>query len=53
MTYSLCEVLNEDEVKRHLEKNEKFFGPTDKWDNERSWDRIWSFRGKNGLKKGV
>jgi L-alanine-DL-glutamate epimerase-like enolase superfamily enzyme len=42
--------LNEQEVKRHL-KDEKFFEPTPEWDNERSWDRLWSYRGKSGLTK--
>ncbi len=34
--------LNEDEVKRHLPKGEKYFAPTDEWNEEKSWDRLWS-----------
>jgi L-alanine-DL-glutamate epimerase-like enolase superfamily enzyme len=44
--------LNEEEVKRHL-KDEKFFEPTPEWDNERSWDRLWSFQGKDKVKRAV
>jgi L-alanine-DL-glutamate epimerase-like enolase superfamily enzyme len=36
--------LVEDEVKRHLKKDEKYFAPTDEWNKERSWDRTWSHR---------
>ncbi len=32
---------NEDAVKRHL-KGSGYFLPTPEWDNERSWDRLWS-----------
>lgn len=42
--------LNEEEFKRHLKSDEKFFGPTPEWDEERSWDRLWSFRGKGKIK---
>jgi L-alanine-DL-glutamate epimerase-like enolase superfamily enzyme len=34
--------LNEPEVKKRLNKGEKFFGPTDEWNELRSWDRTWS-----------
>jgi L-alanine-DL-glutamate epimerase-like enolase superfamily enzyme len=34
--------LNEKAVKEQLRKGEDYFAPTPKWDNERSWDRIWS-----------
>jgi L-alanine-DL-glutamate epimerase-like enolase superfamily enzyme len=34
--------LNEDEVKKRLRKGEKFFAPTDEWNELRSWDRTWS-----------
>jgi L-alanine-DL-glutamate epimerase-like enolase superfamily enzyme len=44
--------LNEEEVKRHP-KDEKYFEPTPEWDNERSWDRLWSFRGKDKVSKEV
>ncbi len=36
--------LNEKAVKKHL-KDGKYFAPTPEWDDERSWDRLWS---KNG-----
>jgi len=36
--------LNEAEVKRHLKGKDKFFEPTDEWNNESSWDRLWSRR---------
>lgn len=36
--------LNEEEVKRHLREGEKYFAPTDEWNDERSWDRLWSRR---------
>ena len=35
--------LVEDEIKRHLGPGEKYFAPTPEWDDERSWDRLWSF----------
>lgn len=34
--------LNEDAVKEHLHRGEEFFGPTDQWNQRRSWDRQWS-----------
>jgi L-alanine-DL-glutamate epimerase-like enolase superfamily enzyme len=34
--------LNEDEVKKRLAKGEKFFAPTDDWNELKSWDRTWS-----------
>ena len=34
--------LNPDVVKQHLLKGEGYFDPTPQWDNERSWDRLWS-----------
>jgi L-alanine-DL-glutamate epimerase-like enolase superfamily enzyme len=34
--------LNEAEVKRHLEPGERYFAPTPEWNDERSWDRLWS-----------
>jgi L-alanine-DL-glutamate epimerase-like enolase superfamily enzyme len=34
--------LNPDVVKAHLLKGEGYFEPTPQWDNERSWDRLWS-----------
>lgn len=34
--------LNEEAVKEHLAKGEKYFAPTPEWDELRSWDRIWS-----------
>jgi L-alanine-DL-glutamate epimerase-like enolase superfamily enzyme len=34
--------LNEDEVRRHLQPGTGYFEPTPQWDNERSWDRLWS-----------
>lgn len=36
--------LNEEEVKRHLREGEEYFAPTDEWNDERSWDRLWSRR---------
>ncbi|MBN1479092.1 mandelate racemase/muconate lactonizing enzyme family protein [candidate division KSB1 bacterium] len=36
--------LNEEEVKRHLREGEHYFAPTDEWNEERSWDRLWSRR---------
>ncbi|MBN1996096.1 hypothetical protein JW935_01005, partial [candidate division KSB1 bacterium] len=35
--------LNEEAVKKHL-KDGKFFEPTPEWDEERSWDRLWSYK---------
>jgi L-alanine-DL-glutamate epimerase-like enolase superfamily enzyme len=34
--------LNEAEVKRHLGADERYFAPTPEWNDERSWDRLWS-----------
>jgi L-alanine-DL-glutamate epimerase-like enolase superfamily enzyme len=35
--------LNEDAVREHLIPEDRgFFEPTPEWDNERSWDRLWS-----------
>jgi len=36
--------LNEAEVKRHLKGKDKYFAPTDEWNDEKSWDRLWSRR---------
>jgi L-alanine-DL-glutamate epimerase-like enolase superfamily enzyme len=34
--------LNEEVVKAHLKPATAYFAPTPEWDNERSWDRLWS-----------
>lgn len=35
--------INEDAIKEHLLPDDRgFFEPTPQWDNERSWDRLWS-----------
>jgi L-alanine-DL-glutamate epimerase-like enolase superfamily enzyme len=34
--------LNEDEVRRHLKPGTGYFDPTTQWNEETSWDRIWS-----------
>src|ERR1700756_2896404 len=34
--------LNEDVVRRHLAPGTGYFEPTPQWDNEKSWDRLWS-----------
>ncbi|SMO71267.1 mandelate racemase/muconate lactonizing enzyme family protein [Fodinibius sediminis] len=34
--------LNEDVVKEHLMDDAEFFAPTPEWDQQRSWDRLWS-----------
>ncbi|HEX3683284.1 MAG TPA: mandelate racemase/muconate lactonizing enzyme family protein [Bryobacteraceae bacterium] len=34
--------LNEDAVRQHLVPGTGYFEPTAQWDNERSWDRLWS-----------
>src|SRR2546426_9449926 len=34
--------LNEDAVREHLMPRTAYFEPTTQWDNERSWDRLWS-----------
>ena len=33
---------NPDEVKKHLAPGTGYFEPTENWDNERSWDRLYS-----------
>src|SRR5438093_9306924 len=35
-------VLVEEVVKAHLKPGTTYFAPTPEWDNERSWDRLWS-----------
>ena len=34
--------LVEEVVKAHLKPGTQYFAPTTEWDNERSWDRLWS-----------
>jgi len=34
--------LNEDVVRAHLAPGTGYFEPTPQWDQERSWDRLWS-----------
>ena len=34
--------LNDDVVKQHLAPGTGYFEPTPQWDQERSWDRLWS-----------
>ena len=34
--------LNEDVVRQHLAPGTGYFDPTQEWDHERSWDRLWS-----------
>jgi L-alanine-DL-glutamate epimerase-like enolase superfamily enzyme len=34
--------LNEDMVRQHLAPGSGYFEPTPHWDQERSWDRLWS-----------
>ena len=34
--------LNEEVVRQHLAPGTGYFEPTPQWDNERSWDRLWS-----------
>lgn len=34
--------LNDDVVKEHLMPGTGFFQPTEEWNKERSWDRLWS-----------
>src|SRR5579863_4103736 len=34
--------LNEEMVRQHLAPNSGYFEPTPQWDQERSWDRLWS-----------
>jgi L-alanine-DL-glutamate epimerase-like enolase superfamily enzyme len=41
--------LNEDEIRKHLREGEGYFDPTPEWDDERAWDRLWSFNGATPL----
>jgi len=34
--------LNEDVIRQHLVPGTGYFEPTPQWDQERSWDRVWS-----------
>jgi L-alanine-DL-glutamate epimerase-like enolase superfamily enzyme len=34
--------VNEDVVRQHLRPGTGYFDPTPQWDQERSWDRLWS-----------
>ncbi|MBE7544985.1 MAG: mandelate racemase/muconate lactonizing enzyme family protein [Bryobacteraceae bacterium] len=34
--------LNDDVVKQHLAPGTSYFAPSSEWDNERSWDRLYS-----------
>jgi L-alanine-DL-glutamate epimerase-like enolase superfamily enzyme len=34
--------LNDDVVRQHLRPGTGYFDPTPQWDQERSWDRLWS-----------
>jgi L-alanine-DL-glutamate epimerase-like enolase superfamily enzyme len=34
--------LNEDVARQHLAPKTGYFDPTPEWDQERSWDRLWS-----------
>jgi L-alanine-DL-glutamate epimerase-like enolase superfamily enzyme len=34
--------VNEDVVRAHLKPGTQLFAPTPEWDQERSWDRLWS-----------
>src|SRR5437588_8196239 len=34
--------LNEEVIRKHLAPGTGYFEPTPQWDNERSWDRLWS-----------
>lgn len=34
--------LNEEVVKEHMDQELGFFEPTPEWDEQRSWDRLWS-----------
>ncbi len=34
--------VNDEVVKAHLKPGTQAFAPTPEWDNERSWDRLWS-----------
>jgi L-alanine-DL-glutamate epimerase-like enolase superfamily enzyme len=41
--------LNEDAVKAHLKAGEQYFAPTPEWNDERSWDRLWSATSPGGV----
>jgi L-alanine-DL-glutamate epimerase-like enolase superfamily enzyme len=41
--------LNEDVVRPHLVPGTGYFEPTPQWDNEKSWDRLWSMAPKRTL----
>ncbi|MDZ4702057.1 MAG: mandelate racemase/muconate lactonizing enzyme family protein, partial [Rhodothermales bacterium] len=34
--------LNPEVIKEHLVEGEAYFAPTPEWDEDRSWDRLWS-----------
>jgi L-alanine-DL-glutamate epimerase-like enolase superfamily enzyme len=34
--------LNDDVLKQHLKPGTGYFLPTPEWDQEKSWDRLWS-----------
>jgi hypothetical protein len=35
--------LNEEVIRQHIDPDRPgYFEPTDSWDKERSWDRLWS-----------
>lgn len=34
--------LNDEVIREHLRKGEKYFAPTQEWDKDQSWDRTWS-----------
>ena len=34
--------LNEAVVREHMLPGEEYFGPSTQWDDDRSWDRLWS-----------
>ncbi|MDZ7721813.1 MAG: mandelate racemase/muconate lactonizing enzyme family protein [candidate division KSB1 bacterium] len=34
--------LNEKAIKKHLKGDDQYFAPTPEWDDEESWDRLWS-----------
>ncbi|UCG27572.1 MAG: mandelate racemase/muconate lactonizing enzyme family protein [Bacteroidales bacterium] len=34
--------LNEEVIKEQLRPGEEYFAPTDEWNKDQSWDRIWS-----------
>jgi L-alanine-DL-glutamate epimerase-like enolase superfamily enzyme len=45
--------LNEEAIREHLEKEEEYFAPTPEWDEEKSWDRLWSRKKSSGFIKNV